>query len=102
MSTRTGTASVLRPYRTKEERRPQYIHIETAALYKCVRFDLRAKRYSALYLAHQKGLIVDQLIFSIPAVQGTDFLADLLSGMFSCKLSHGLEMNLLSSGAHVQ
>ena len=52
-----------------------------------------------LMINYSDCLVVDKLVsLVVPAVELTNFLADLLCGMFGSKLSHSLEVNLLTCG----
>ncbi len=48
------------------------------------------------------GSVVQQFLLTIPAVQLTDLLTDLLRGMLGSFLSHSFEVNLTASRAHIQ
>ena len=61
-----------------------------------------AIRYDLLCRKHDCGLVVQQFLLAVPAVQLTDLLADFLRGMLGSFLSHSLEVNLTASRAHIQ
>ncbi len=47
--------------------------------------------------------VIDQLVlFVVPAVKLSDFLANLLRRMLGSQLSHSLKVNLLSGRGHIQ
>ena len=48
------------------------------------------------------GSVVQQFLLTIPAVQLTDLLTDLLRRMLGSKLSHSFEVNLTACRAHIQ
>ena len=61
-----------------------------------------AIRYDLLCRKHDCGLVVQQFLLAVPAVQLTDLLTDLLRGMLRSYLSHSFEVNLTACRAHIQ
>lgn len=51
---------------------------------------------------NRSGLVVDQLIFSVPAVQLSDLLTNNLSRMLGSQFSHCTEMRLSARRRHIQ
>ncbi len=63
-------------------------------------------QYSVLFessVLEEYTSVIDQLVlFVIPAVKLSDFLANLLRRMLGSQLSHSLKVNLLSGRGHIQ
>ena len=59
-------------------------------------------KFHTLNLLCNKLVIDEFVFFVVPAVKLSNFFTNLFCWMFSCKLSHSLEVNLTTSRGHIK